>query len=761
MVRSGTDYNLLLGFLAVQLDFVSRDALIAAMSTWVLDKSKSVGQILVAQSSLDQDALSLIEALVDRHLKLHDNDPQKSLSAVASQCPNSRDLASIGDAEVQASLSSVRGDGESSVPETRVCSVGMATSSGMRFRVIRAHAKGAIGEVSVAVDDELQREVALKELQEQFADDPNSRARFVQEAEITGRLEHPGIVPVYGFGWHADGRPYYAMRLIKGETLRETIRRFHLGEGFGEDPGERLLARNQLLRRFISVCEAVQYAHSRGIVHRDIKPGNIMLGPYGETLLVDWGLAKRMADREVLAPPSTSQADLPVNPGPAGTGQGRFIGTPGYASPEQAAGNQGEVGPSSDIYSLGATFYTVLTNRSPFDEEDIPVMLNKVGRGQFPAPTQINGRVPKGLEAICLKAMNLRPQDRYGSARDLGEDIERFLSNESVLALKSQSVASSARPSLRISIHTDGQAVFRSGPLEGAVEIGRPLERDEPTLIVSSQDGYHRLAIPDLGGSLDRCRISRRHARLEARPHDKVHIRNVSPSIPLHTRNQGRLEYDDEGTFRLPVELLFKSVSGKTRQSVFLEDGTGTTRGLVPDLPVTELDALDDDESQQMLSEQEFGRWVQGVVDLTRHRGDRDELFRETAQWLHGIFHLDLAAVFLFDGSTWEAQAVHAGQKDGTPVVNPSSYVLNKLVEKKTAIWQTPTTDTSEASIQDLRGFLAAPILGSAGNVIGALYGELDLTSLPTKFQVRLECMFLGLVAALIASRMQKTGGGG
>src|SRR5262249_6188263 len=136
----------------------------------------------------------------------------------------------------------------------------------------------------VALDREVHREVALKEIQPQHADDPSSRGRFLREAEITGGLEHPGIVPVYGLGQYADGRPFYTMRLIQGETLKDAIRRFHGGE-----PG---LTLRGLAVRFVAVCNAVAYAHSRGVLHRDLKPSNVMLGKFGETLVVDWGLAK-------------------------------------------------------------------------------------------------------------------------------------------------------------------------------------------------------------------------------------------------------------------------------------------------------------------------------------------------------------------------------------------------------------------------------------------------------------------------------------
>ncbi len=158
--------------------------------------------------------------------------------------------------------------------------------------MLRPHARGGLGEVFVALDAELHREVALKQILEKHADDPVSRQRFVAEAEITGGLEHPGIVPVYGVGTTAGGRPYYAMRFIKGDSLKEAIEHFHDDDALKDNPGRRSLELRKLLRRFTDICNAIDYAHSRGVIHRDLKPANIILGKHGETLVVDWGLAK-------------------------------------------------------------------------------------------------------------------------------------------------------------------------------------------------------------------------------------------------------------------------------------------------------------------------------------------------------------------------------------------------------------------------------------------------------------------------------------
>ncbi len=316
--------------------------------------------------------------------------------------------------------------------------MGRPTAAGARFRILRPHAKGGLGEVFVAHDEELHREVALKEIQTQHADHPDSRTRFVLEAEITGGLEHPGIVPVYGLGQYADGRPFYAMRFIRGDSLKTACERFHQADVPGRDPGQRTLELRQLLGRLIDVCQAMQYAHDRGVLHRDLKPGNIMLGKYGETLVVDWGLAKalgKFSEPEASATVAEEPTLRPTSASSAGqTLYGSALGTPAYMSPEQAAGRLDQLGPASDVYSLGATLYFLLTGRAPFAKREDGEMLQRVQRGDFPQPRQVKAAVPPALEAICLKAMALAPAHRYGSPRQLASDLEHWLADEPVSA---------------------------------------------------------------------------------------------------------------------------------------------------------------------------------------------------------------------------------------------------------------------------------------------------------------------------------------
>jgi serine/threonine-protein kinase len=400
---SNADRNLLFGILALQMDFINRDALIGAMHAWVLDKARPLGQILQEQGQLSAERLQLLQALVAEHLKAHDQDPQQSLAALSSASSLTADLVGIPDPELHASLARVPSGPRMELASTieHPASPGVGPTL-PRYRILRPHARGGLGEVFVAEDQELHREVALKEIQKQHADNPPSRTRFMLEAEVTGGLEHPGIVPVYGLGQYADGRPFYAMRLIRGDNLQQAIRHFHQDEQASRDPGERSLAFRQLLGRFVDVCNAVAYAHSRGILHRDLKPGNIMLGKYGETLVVDWGLAKVVDRPESPAGGEEGTLRPSSGSGEGPTQMGSAIGTPAFMSPEQAAGRLDELGPASDIYSLGATLYALLTGQPPYEGQDHGEVLREVERGQplpprpRPVPVAARGRtVPR------------------------------------------------------------------------------------------------------------------------------------------------------------------------------------------------------------------------------------------------------------------------------------------------------------------------------------------------------------------------------
>jgi formylglycine-generating enzyme required for sulfatase activity/tRNA A-37 threonylcarbamoyl transferase component Bud32 len=522
VAKADADRNLLFGVLALQMDFVSRDALIAAMHAWVLEKQKPLGQVLVEQGALDPRDHDLLEPMVARHVEKHGGDAARSLVAISSAESIRRHLGQVADPDVQASLaaaSAARADAGGS--ETRATSADGDDAWNPRFRILRPHAKGGLGEVFVARDVELNRQVALKEIQHRHADQPTSRARFLLEAEITGALEHPGIVPVYGLGHYPDGRPFYAMRFVKGDNLADAIKRFHAAEGTGRDPGARALEFRKLLGRFVDVCNAIAYAHSKGVLHRDLKPDNVMLGKYGETLVVDWGLAKAIGRPD----PSLHPDEEPVAPASGGSGvetlPGKALGTPQFMSPEQAAGELERLGPQSDVYSLGATLYTVLTGRLAFEDRDVGAVLQKVLRGEFPPPRQVDQRVPRPLEAICLKAMAHKPDDRYATPRALAEDVERWLADEPVSAWREPWTARARRWAAR----------HRTGVTAAAVAI----------LVATAAIGYTIYDARLRSAQQDARRLATARGRVEALASDEV---RAIPDIVAQLGEDRRLVRD-------------------------------------------------------------------------------------------------------------------------------------------------------------------------------------------------------------------------
>ena len=303
------DRNLLFGLLALQNGMIDQSALVAAFHAWTRDKSRSIAEILLVQGAIDADDRALLEGLATKHLKRHGDDVEKSLAAVPAPRSVVTGLVATGDVDVIATLGHAGSGPRSTLTDEgreadATASMGRSPGDGQRFRVLRPHARGGLGAVFVALDAELNREVALKQILDHHADDPNSRTRFVLEAEITGGLEHPGIVPVYGLGSDGGGRPYYAMRFVRGDSLKDAIAGFHADPTMKDDPSRRSLALRKLLRRFVDVCNAIEYAHTRGVIHRDIKPANIIVGKYGETLVVDWGLAKAVGERSRDRPPT-------------------------------------------------------------------------------------------------------------------------------------------------------------------------------------------------------------------------------------------------------------------------------------------------------------------------------------------------------------------------------------------------------------------------------------------------------------------------
>jgi eukaryotic-like serine/threonine-protein kinase len=382
---------------------------------------------------------SKLDRLLSRWTELREQGQDVSAQEVCSTCPELADelaqrietLRRLEPVLPSTDLGTFNADVVLAPVASRQAAIARA-----EFHNLRYHAAGGLGEVYLAHNSELNRDVALKFVKPDRSHDPDSLRRFLQEAEVTGRLEHPGVVPIYALGTDTHGSPCYAMRFIHGETLQDAIDAFHEAESPGREPTERSLALRELLNRFVSICSTVAYAHSRGILHRDLKPQNVMLGKYDETLVVDWGLAKPISQTAADATSSGEERLMPSSGSGSDTPTIGVVGTLAYMSPEQAKARWDIVGPASDIFSLGAIFYAILTGRAPYQGKALGEIYERVERCQFPEPRQLRSRVPRALEAICLKAMAATPEGRYATAIDLASDVRRWLADEPVLAYR-------------------------------------------------------------------------------------------------------------------------------------------------------------------------------------------------------------------------------------------------------------------------------------------------------------------------------------
>ncbi len=286
--------------------------------------------------------------------------------------------------------------------------------------------RGGMGVVLQATDPDLHREVALKILQGETQARREALRQFLIEAQLTGQLEHPNIVPVHELGTLADGRPYFSMKLVRGRSLSEVVGALSAGD----QAIRREFTRTRLLTDFLKICDAVAFAHDRGVVHRDLKPANVMIGAFGEVLVMDWGLAKIVgADATLEVGSGSGDAWAEYFSEQDRTIEGHVVGTPAYMSPEQARGDVASVGIASDVYALGAILYEILTRTKPFRGESVAAILEAVRSGALEPPSTRApaAGVPAELEAVVEKAMALQPAGRYATVVAMRADIEAYL----------------------------------------------------------------------------------------------------------------------------------------------------------------------------------------------------------------------------------------------------------------------------------------------------------------------------------------------
>lgn len=464
-MNENDEKDLLIGSLATRVGLVAEQVLADSLRL-ASDGSESLGELIRQKAKLDDETWESLTQLAEKHSDHSSGSITDSLGNLYRQTsrPSKVVMDALKESADENAWNTLLPDGDAKPDaddgyETIVTTGQRTTSDPMvgqqskRFQKIREHAAGGLGQVFVAIDDELNRQVALKQIRERYSSDTDARQRFILEAEITGGLEHPGIVPVYGLGIYQDGQPYYAMRFIRGQSMQAAIEALHQKSasthGRWTQSSESMFELRKLLSRVIDVCQAIGYAHSRGVLHRDIKPDNIMLGDYGETLVVDWGLAKvegetegeQVSESEVSSEGKESKLSPASGSGTAPTQVGRVVGTLGFMSPEQATGAVDEIDCRSDVYSLGASLYSVLVGHPTIGSKNekgksrkIEEMLDATRSGNFQPPLQAEASIPKPLAAICERAMALAPESRYESATEMADDLERWLADEPVHA---------------------------------------------------------------------------------------------------------------------------------------------------------------------------------------------------------------------------------------------------------------------------------------------------------------------------------------
>ncbi|MDB4935607.1 MAG: serine/threonine protein kinase [Labilithrix sp.] len=291
-----------------------------------------------------------------------------------------------------------------------------------RLHIEARAASGGMGSIDVAVDRALDRRIALKTLHPHLRSSEGAVRMFLREARLTGLLDHPHIVPVYDIGERDASRLYFSMKLVEGQTLGDIIRALPRG------PLDTATLYT-LLDTMTKVCDALAFAHSRGVLHCDIKPPNVMVGEFGQVYLMDWGIARLVAAESSPASGADPQAARGAMPAAASATDNSVIGTPCYMSPEQARGDRGKLDVRSDVFLLGSVLYEILTRRPPYASSDRTETLSLAVAGAFPAPRKIakDGSVPPELERIVLRAMAKDPSDRYPSVAALREDLSRFM----------------------------------------------------------------------------------------------------------------------------------------------------------------------------------------------------------------------------------------------------------------------------------------------------------------------------------------------
>jgi tetratricopeptide (TPR) repeat protein/tRNA A-37 threonylcarbamoyl transferase component Bud32 len=541
------DRNLLFGVLALQADIVDADRFAETCSAWAARKTMPLADLLHERGWITAEERDHVEFLLERKLRKHGGNAQASLAAAADYRVRSL-IAAADDLAVRNSIADLPPVDRHTLTST----LAYEPDSRERYTLTRLHAQGGLGQVWLALDGDLNRHVALKELRPERGADASLASRFMEEAKVTGQLEHPGIVPVYELARRSgDGQPFYTMRFIRGRTLAEAARDYHQKRESGQSGPLELAA---LLNAFVAVCNAVAYAHSRGVIHRDLKPQNVVMGDFGEVIVLDWGLAKLVGRPEEAS--AFSSVALGAEDGHAATMPGQVMGTPSYMPPEQAEG--AAVTRLSDVYGLGAILYEILTGRAPFEGSETRDVLRRVVAEQPARPREVVVVTPRALEAVCLKALAKAPAERYSTVAELADEVRRFLADEPVRAYREPGAARAGRWMRRHRTLMSGAAILlvtvATAAALGLVALGQKnrevaAQRNAALTAASEAEAVNAFLTEDLLGQAD--------------PDANARDKNVTVEELLR-KAAGKIDGNPKFAGRPEVEATLRLTLGKT-----------------------------------------------------------------------------------------------------------------------------------------------------------------------------------------------------
>ena len=427
-----SDKNLLFALIAYQNGYITMEQFFEAAAVWNKEPQRELGEILVEKKFLEEVERFNIQGIVEDRLRRQGGiDNTLSFVLENGSVPEGQPLPEDWKGKIDAITKVIRDKKPPSPPNF---STPEANPGIHRYIIRKMLGKGGQGYVWEAIDTELNRRVAIKNIVPDLSSDPLHQELLIDEARKTGKLGHPGVPPVFDIGKDDDGKPFFTMQLISGEKLSE---RYKTLKHESISQSDFLNQIRPVLRHLIAACNTVEFAFdNEAVLHRDLKPDNIMVNRHGETVVMDWGMGKIITDPSQLPEPASSVLFIPMSPGSGSqerTSVGTIKGTVTYMSPEQARAENDRLDHRTDVYGLGAILYWILTGQAPHTKKALP----DIQKNRFPAPSQVRPTlsIPRELEAICLKAMASQPEDRYQKAGQMAADLENFIAGEPVVAL--------------------------------------------------------------------------------------------------------------------------------------------------------------------------------------------------------------------------------------------------------------------------------------------------------------------------------------